>query len=311
MADPVLAAGQYSIGAPGSASAFVFGGRQGNFANSIQISSTQWDTGTMNTQDTAVVGHDGTLFGIDTMGAMMLTQTGQVYIPGAGAAAMDAYGALAAAWNDPSVRLQNNKVVVLRALYPGSSAVHRCYGRGRKIQPVPGLVNQGIIPFTSQFEASDGIWYGDTDNSITITPVRFGQGFLAPVISPVAAAQMVSTTRDGTLSNTGPQWTWPVFTFTGPSANPGVSYPDAPVSLTWRGVLSPGDTLVIDTRPWARTALLNGVNAAGALFGDPMISFQLPPGNTRVRYVVLDPFGVSHLQVNWRNAYLFAGGQFS
>ena len=73
--------------------------------------------------------------GYDTMAGMTVTQTGQVVVPGDGATAMDSYSLLAAAWNNETVRLASGHVAALRAFYPGSDVVRRCYGRGRKITP--------------------------------------------------------------------------------------------------------------------------------------------------------------------------------
>ena len=85
MADPTLAAGQYSIGQAGSSSAFVYGGTAASgYANNILVSNTATDTGTVNVQDQAIVGQDGTQFGIDTLPGMVVTQQGQAYSPGSG-----------------------------------------------------------------------------------------------------------------------------------------------------------------------------------------------------------------------------------
>ncbi len=99
MADPTLASGQYSIGREGSSAAFVYG----RGANAIQIQNTATDTGSIVVQDQAVVGHDGTLFGIDTLPGMVITQTGFAYSPIPVVNALDAYSALAGAWNDPAM----------------------------------------------------------------------------------------------------------------------------------------------------------------------------------------------------------------
>jgi hypothetical protein len=101
VADPVLGQGQYSIGREGSSSAFLFG----RGANSIQVQNTATDSGSIADQDQAVTGHDGQLFGVDTMPGMVITQSGFAYTsPALGASAMDAYSQLAGAWNDPSIR---------------------------------------------------------------------------------------------------------------------------------------------------------------------------------------------------------------
>jgi hypothetical protein len=99
-----------------------------------------------------------------------------------------------------------------------------------------------------------------------------------------------------------------VITFAGPITNPGLVYAGTPVSVGYTGVLASGDTLVIDTRPWARTALKNGASVAGLLTGDPMIALQLQPGSTIMQFTGQDFTGTATCTVTWRSATLMIGG---
>ena len=100
-----------------------------------------------------------------------------------------------------------------------------------------------------------------------------------------------------------------MITFTGPVTNPGLLYVNTPVSIRWTGTLQVTDSLVIDTRPWARTVLLNGKGGqAGALSGNPMISLQIQPGSTVTRFTGQDYTGTSTCVVRWRSATLAIGG---
>lgn len=313
MADPTLTTGQYSIGVEGSSSAFVYGGR-GPYANNIQVANTAIDTGTMATQDTPVVGHDGQLFGVDTQPGLLVTQTGQTYVPGNPAAAMDAYSNLAAAWNAPSVRLTDGTVVALRAFYPGSTFARRCYGRGRKILPTLGMGFNGIIPFTAQFQAADDLWYSDTLSQVEMSTLpAYNGGLTFPVTPPfLFATQRISAKAFAT--NLGPLPTWPVISFRGPQIFPSLSYFGTNVNINFYGALGPADTLVIDTRPWARTVLVNGqaqwqgYRVAGLLTGTPMISLQLQPGTTELVLGGYDFTGKAICTVQWRSAYKLIGG---
>jgi hypothetical protein len=310
MADPTLQAGQYSIGTDGSSSAFVYGGTQASgFANSIQIASTAVETGTVNVQDQATVGQDGLSFGVDTLPGMVITQQGQAYSPSAVSAALDAYSALSGAWNAPSVRLAYGTVQVLRAWYRGSSVVRRTYGRGRKIIPSYGMVNQGLVPFTAQFQSADNTWYEDVKSSLTLTSVPSFRGTLSPPWTPPLQLAATSNYQQNTLVNTGSLPTWPVITFNGPVSYPGVTFVNTPVAIGYQGILASGASLVIDTRPWARTALLNsGASAAGYLTGSPMLSMQVQPGATVVHYSGQDFTGQSSVVITWRSATLSIGG---
>jgi hypothetical protein len=309
VADPTLSQGQYSIGknlTAGDPAAFVFG----RGANAIQIQNTATDTGSATAQDQNVVGHDGQLFGVDTQPGMVVTQTGFAYTtPATSASALDAYSQLAGAWGDPSVRLADGLVQVLRAFYPGSSAIHRTYGRGRKIQPVYGQVYQGVVPFTSQFQSADGTWYSDTLSSITVTQRPSFRGGLTPPLTPPYNPAGIANFQQNTITNTGSLPTWPVITFTGPIAQPGLLYVNTPVSIGYTANLGQTDTLVIDTRPWARTAMLNGTTSvAGLLTGNPMIGLQVQPGATVVRFTGQDFTGQATCVISWRNAFLAIGG---
>jgi hypothetical protein len=309
MADPVLTEGQYSIGPEGSGAAFVYGGRWPAFANAIQVAGTQIDTGTIATQDQPVVGHDGQLFGVDTMPGMVVTQTGQAYAASQAAAAMDAYAALAGAWNTPSVRLSDNTVVCLRAFYPGSNVVRRCYGRGRQIVPVMGTAYGGMVGFTAAFQAADGIWYEDALSQLSLSMAPVYNGGLTPPLTPPYQLAATANYGQNAIMNYGPQPTWPVITFRGPVSYPGLTYVNTPVSVGYQGVLGPSDRVVIDTRPWARTARLNGTaSVAGALTGDPMIALQAQPGATVVRFTGQDYTGKGQCIITWRSATLSIGG---
>lgn len=312
MTDPVLSDGQYSIGTPGSSSAFTYGGRVGSLANSILVTTTEMDTGSPTVQDQPVTGHDGQLFGIDTLPGMVITQTGAAYTPGGNYTAMDAYQRLAGAWNDPAIRLKNGAVAVLRARYPFSQVTMRAYGRGRKIMPTLGGVMSGTVPFTAQFQAADNIWYSDTESKISLTMLPAFSGGLTFPVTPPFNWELPVVTVQNTVLNTGALPAWPVISFFGPVSNPSVTIVNTPVTLTYQGNLGVHDVVVIDTRPWARTATLNtSASAAGSLSGDPMISFQIQPGATTLHYSGQDPTGTSHCDVAWRSAFAMIGGSLS
>lgn len=304
MADPTLATGQYSIGREGGPG-FVYG----RGASSIQIQRTDTDTGSLVVQDQAVTGHDGTLFGIDTLPGMVITQTGFVLTsPAQGALAMDAYSALAGAWNDPSVRLADNAVQVLRGYYPGSNVVRRTYGRGRKIVPVYGTVYQGVVPFTSQFQSADTIWYADVPTVLNLTQRPSFLGTFTPPMIPPYQLSASNIFQQSAIVNIGSLPTWPVIVFTGPISYPGLSYVNTPVSVGYNGILKATDVLTIDTRPWARTAMLGNASVAGALTGSAMISMQAQPGSTVVKFTGQDSTGQATCVITWRNATLAIGG---
>lgn len=302
-----LTSGQYQISRYDGSNAVTYGMGAGN----IQIDSTNVNPGTINVQDQAVVGHDGLLFGEDTMPGMVITQTGKAWTsPSQGPLALDSYSVLASAWNDPQVRLQDNAVQVLRAYYRGSSVIRRAYGRGRAITPSYGQVYQGLVPFTAQFQAADNNWYDDAQSSVTVSEgAKFFNSPLMPVGIPSHLAP-VSQVGTATILVTGNLPTWPVITIGGPVQNPQLTFMNTPVTIGWTGVLASGQQLVIDTQPWARTFSIGTASAAGGMTGSPMISMQLQPGSTVIQYSGLNTSGLSFSSctVAWRNAWQAIGG---
>lgn len=307
MADPTLSFGQYSIGkADTDPSALVYG----RGSNSIQIGNTAIQAGAIAAQDQPLIGADGQQFGVDAQAGMVVTQTGFAYTtPATGVAAMDAYSVLAGKWNDPSVRLTNSSVQVLRALYPFSSVVRRTYGRGRQIQPTLGQVQVGLVPFTAQFQSADNIWYSDTEQSTSlIIPPTLRWTFQFPATPPYQyASQLKAVNGSCTVGGTVP--TWPRITFTGPVTNPSVTFLDTGLSIGWNGTLGLFQTLTIDTRPWYRTATLpGGGSAAAGLTGTSLINLKLQVGFHQFTYSGQDFTGTSSCSVFWRNAYQLPGG---
>lgn len=308
MSDPALSFGQYSIGkdiSGGDSSALVYG----RGSNSIQAATFQIQAGAIAAQDQALVGTDGMQFGVDAQGGMVLTQTGYAYTsPATGVAAMDAYSVLAGKWNDSSVRLTNNAVQVLRASYPFSSVIRRAYGRGRAISPSLGQVFQGLVPFTAQFQAADNHWYSDTEQStaIIIPPSLLGT-FTFPATPPY---QYAATTRTGIGAATvgGVVATWPRIVFSGPCTNPSLTFLGSGLTIGYSGTITLGQPLIIDTRPWYRSATISGGSAAGGLTGTSLINCQLQVGSQQFQYAAQDFSGVSQCTIFWRNAWLLPGG---
>jgi len=307
MADPTLSFGQYSIGkdlSGGDSAALVYG----RGAGSIQCNQFQVQAGAIAAQDQPLIGADGQQFGIDAQAGAVYTQTGFAYTsPATGVAAMDAYSVLAAKWNDQAIRLVNTSLQVLRASYPGSSVVRRAFGRGRQIQPALGQVFQGLVPFTAQFQAADNNWYTDAEQSVVVgIPPSFRFSFTFPATPPYQYA--ASHTATGSVTVGGVVPTWPRIQITGPVGNPSVTFLDRGLSIGYSGFIGLGQSLIIDTRPWARTSLLAGASAAAGLTGTSLINLKLQPGTTQFQYTGVDFTGASFCTVFWRNAWLLPGG---
>jgi hypothetical protein len=178
--------------------------------------------------------------------------------------------------------------------------------------PAYGQVNQCVVPFTSQFQAADNTWYEDVLSTLLITMVPVGGGGITPPMTPPLQIASQGASTQNAAINTGSLPTWPVFTFAGPISgaitNPAATFVNTPISIGYLGSLKPLDVLVIDTRPWACTVLLNGNSVAGQMTGGPMIDLSLQPGQTTVKFAGQDSSGTATLKVDWRNATEAIGG---
>lgn len=187
MSDPVLTSGQYSI------DGLVFGAGQ-----TVSIAKTVVNQGSPVAQDVQLVANDGRRMGFDVLPGMTVSFTGQAFKQGdTGLVELDAIDTLAAAWEKKSVRWTPGAFSTLRMFYKGSAVTRRVYGRGRNFTPVLGLVNQGYVPFTADFECVDNVFYGDVLNSFTFgTAYAFAGGGVAPPLTPPVALAAVQTANN-------------------------------------------------------------------------------------------------------------------
>lgn len=136
----------------------------------IRVQHTEYDPGAMTTQDAAVINGDGVRMGTDVLAAATLTITGIITAGnGQASTALDLYDQLADAWLNEDLRAVPGAYSTLRIRYPGSAATRALFGRGRKIAPSLGQVRQGLIGFVAQFTCATPWFYGDTDQSLTLS----------------------------------------------------------------------------------------------------------------------------------------------
>lgn len=109
--------------------------------------------------------------------------------------------------------------------------------------------------------------------------------------------------RADAVTNAGDMETWPVITFEGPLTNPSVEYVGTGRKLKLTMAIPAGHSVTIDTRPWVRTALQDGIGSvAGKLAGTRMADMALRPGTTVVAFRGQDPTGLSRCRIYWRSA---------
>jgi hypothetical protein len=155
----------------------------------------------------------------------------------------------------------------------------------------------------ADFTAVDDLFYS-TDLETTawfgVVP-RLGGGLVAPLSSPLTSTLSSDRSMGLTVSTEMPAW--PIVEIRGPITNPVVDVVGA-FHFDIRRVIGPHDTLVIDTRPWARSALINGTaNIAGTVRGTRLSQATLDSGSYEVGIKGIDPTGTAALRLSWRAAY--------
>lgn len=272
------------------------------FGIGTDVEVTSWTPGDLDvtTNDTAVGGEDGSIPGLDTANGRTLTLEMLVntYTAADGRAA---WNALSAAWDAPDIRSVPGAVTCLRMALPGKDPV-RIYGRPRKCSPADTSgVRQGAIPVAAEFQDMGGLYYSDELHSITLSlaPTDPG-GFVWPITWPVTF--QVTGERQDVVRNQGSSATWPIITFNGPIAQPGVRFPNG-VHVYLATTLAAGQSITLNTFPWVRTTLSNfGASYAGAIRGGRLSDLKLPPGTTDIGFTGSDNTLQSSCVIAWRDA---------
>lgn len=144
-------------------------------------------------------------------------------------------------------------------------------------------------------DAGDEV-YIDEARTVELTGFGFPLSFPLQLTGSGKKASAVTTSGD--------METWPVLVFEGPITNPTINYVGTDKKLKLTMSIPAGQTVTIDTRPWVRTALRNGIaSVAGKLSGSRMAEMALPPGSTLVAFRGQDTTGLSRCRIYWRDAF--------
>ncbi|GAA1454118.1 hypothetical protein [Nocardiopsis tropica] len=213
-----------------------------------------------------------------------------------------AWSALNAAWSADVARLTPRAVVPFRFRLEGSEAVV-VYGRPRRWSPASQRQRgTGMTEVVADFHTVDRLFYSDVERQVTLTLVTSGGGGITwPVTWPITWAP--GGARQDGLVNSGDKPTWPVITINGPVAQPEVELVGTGRSLRLDMTIPANRTITIDTRPWARTIRRDdGASFRHTAKGAALADFQLPVGQTVLRYSGTDMSGTSSCTVTWRDA---------
>ncbi|WNN93973.1 minor tail protein [Arthrobacter phage Nitro] len=241
---------------------------------------------------------DGVSFGQDFMAGRTLTFELDV----SGADEADAKAKLARlsrAWRADAVR---NTPGATATLTSGSGRV--AFGRPRRFASNDDLQPQGLSTVVADFATADELWYGGTEQGVTVSlvPTPSG-GLMAPLAAPLSTT--ISSDRSQGVTIGGELPTWPVFEIRGPVTNPSVELVGA-LRMDFRLVLAYDQKLVIDTRPWARSILRNGASVAGTITrtSTRLARAALAPGAYEFVLRGTANTGNPSATIRWREAYI-------
>lgn len=195
-------------------------------------------------------------------------------------------------WRSDEVRMVPGAVASLT-----SDTGLTAFGHAVEVSPDLQYRQFGVDRAVLQFRAIDDLWYGPEQvQSISfVAPVSGGLMF--PAESPFTF-DSGPTVRNGSVLVSGDVATWPVFEIDGPVTNPEVDVPGVG-RLVFRTTLAYDQTLVVDTRPWARWVKRDGAAFPGALSasGSRLSDMALSPGAHTILLRGYDPSGTAVLRV--------------
>ncbi|MEU8655261.1 hypothetical protein [Actinoplanes philippinensis] len=254
------------------------------------------------TDDTDRPRQDGIAFGVDFTGSRTITfDLGVLADTEAQARALLAD--LANAWRARAVRSGRGSMAELRVQHAGRERV--IYGRPRRFAVSEEEIGEGFVAVAADFVTADDVFYGSADESgaVALVPAPSG-GLITPLTTPLTTT--AKSDRSTVISVGGELSAWPVITVYGPITTPVIE-----VVGRWRMTLSAsiaaGDSVTVDTRPWARTILrAGGGSLAGALTRDSvrLARAALAPGSYEIALRGIDATGTASMRIAWRPVYV-------
>lgn len=280
-----------------------FGTKDSNYPFEVQASISDIDR---DTQDTPHPGSDGVMMGRDLLRGFTLEFRAKILQEDLLTAkpwrhALDLYSAFAAKWRADRVRLTPGEYATLANL----DRERMVYGRPRAIARESRILRKGILPFQMDFDTISPDFYSTTEKATVITRgASANSGFTGPLSAPIST--VVGEAEVGPASNAGDLPAWPVIKINGPGRKHALELFDGS-DLLWSvevpGSLKYDEVMTIDTRPWRRSATINGAPANGLVRGSQFDECQIPVGSFTLRYRSRDSTGTSFAVINWRDTY--------
>lgn len=218
------------------------------------------------------------------------------------AKAREAWSPFMDIWFDEEFLSTPNLVKELK--YRVGGLVRSVFGRPRGANNRPEVkIDLGALEGHADFKLADHRMY-DNEEDFLVLDMLAGSigGLIFPLSFPLATTES-HIPHDNVITVGGTSPTPAVLTFWGPCTSAFIEIGDWRCGLS--GALGESDVVVIDARPWARSAILNGnASAAGLLEQSTRLDkLVLTPGRHDVRY---GGFSISHTaraKVAWRSAW--------
>lgn len=261
------------------------------------VATSQFDSPTIDSQDTDLPRGNGIRFGQDRRRGRTITFDMNILTNGS---ALDELEGLTTAWRDNDIASTPGKMSILRMRR--DNRTRRVYGRPRKFAATTGTTLSGWIPVTSTFVTSDDLFYSDEETTVStyIVPPASG-GLLLPAVAPFILSD--PGTGQGQFTVAGSVPTPLMIRIYGPITDPSVEFIGSFI-IGLSGTLASDDYVDIDSRD--HTAITRfGKNWAGKFqYGSPSLSdIVVSPGAHTVVLRGTDQTGTAALNLSWRNAY--------
>lgn len=281
---------------------FNFGTLADDYPLSVQVEIGDTD---LTIEDQRHPTSDGVMMGRDLMGGFNITfrlttvpnprETADDKINGA----LDLLSFFRAKWLDSSTRRLPGQVVTLTNLHRSRMV----YGRPRRSAPSLATLRKGTAGWVADFKTNSPYWYSAVEHATVFDNIAGWEptGFSLPLTMPFTMGSTVDF--DGFIDNNGDVPAWPILEFHGPGNDMSFELLDSGWIVQVDGNIKFDEVLLVDTRPWARGATLNGTPANGRIRGTQLEKCTIPAGNREGRYKVSDQTGTAFLIVHWRDAF--------